>query len=256
MTFHILINSTTADAADENDNFYHIGQGSRLPLGGVSLTATDSVFNLGSDTYKWANIYADNAQIDNLEIGTATSANNSLWFLEAETTLNSQTTRIEFTGLNGDTALEYMIIARFTGTGTSARYYFMGMNTESSTNYGFQILSGETNTAIAGRTNSTSAIRIGRASILTTTASYNSGIVKINLHPQTGIERTSISMGGNEAWGTNINGAYFVGGVWDNAVDTITALTFYVSNLTTGLGLATATSAFQTGTHIEIWKRA
>lgn len=59
MSFTIITNSTTISATELNNNFYHIGQGDLLPMGGVSLTAETSQHDLGSSGNRWRSIYVN-----------------------------------------------------------------------------------------------------------------------------------------------------------------------------------------------------
>lgn len=59
MSFAIITNSTTISATELNNNFYHIGQGDLLPMGGVSLTAETGQHNLGSSGNQWRSIYVN-----------------------------------------------------------------------------------------------------------------------------------------------------------------------------------------------------
>lgn len=59
MSFTIITNSTTISATELNNNFYHIGQGDLLPMGGVSLTAETGQHDLGSSGNKWRSIYVN-----------------------------------------------------------------------------------------------------------------------------------------------------------------------------------------------------
>jgi hypothetical protein len=111
MAFHVLINSTTADASDVNENFYHIRQGSVLPVGGSSLSYTNSVYDLGSSSYKWKDFYANNIYTDDIYVSGAGN-NGSLFRKIYSEILSATSTRIEITGLNGDNDNEYMLFIK------------------------------------------------------------------------------------------------------------------------------------------------
>ena len=60
MAYTILENSTTADALEVRANFEYCRSGDFLPMGVTAaddLTATTSVYDLGSSTYKWADCF-------------------------------------------------------------------------------------------------------------------------------------------------------------------------------------------------------
>jgi len=66
MAWTTFVNSTTADADEVNDNFYHIRQGNLLPMGNASMEYTTSAYDLGSSTYTWDTLHVDTGIIDNL----------------------------------------------------------------------------------------------------------------------------------------------------------------------------------------------
>jgi len=100
MAFIELENSTTADATDINNNFYHVAQGDRLPMGGDLLISTDSVYDLGSSSATWNNVFCDTLNI-NSPVSVAryadsvrrgyyiTNTSNNIWNLIDETTVYS-----------------------------------------------------------------------------------------------------------------------------------------------------------------------
>jgi len=66
MAWTTFVNSTTADASEVNDNFYHTRQGDLLPMGNASMQYTSGGYDLGSSTYTWANAHIDTGIVDNL----------------------------------------------------------------------------------------------------------------------------------------------------------------------------------------------
>jgi len=104
MAFTIFSNSTTADANEVMGNFALIAKGDRLPRGGANLDPTTSVYNIGSSTYKWNYIYCDNLNF------TGTITTDQTWTLISSQTITAPSTRIEFTGLNGDVDKMYKLI--------------------------------------------------------------------------------------------------------------------------------------------------
>ena len=59
MAFTILENGVTISATVLNDNFYWIGQGDLLPMGGTTLTPETGQHNLGSSANKWRSVYVN-----------------------------------------------------------------------------------------------------------------------------------------------------------------------------------------------------
>lgn len=106
MSFNVIFNSTVADNTEMNNNFYTAAQGNRLPRGGDTLKATDSVYDLGSSTTTWDHLYCDNLYPDNI-----TTLDKSLWILGSEFTIAAATTLTEITGLDGDSEKQYLIVA-------------------------------------------------------------------------------------------------------------------------------------------------
>lgn len=59
MGWTTFANGTVADADQVINNFYHVRQGSLMPLGGASMDPTNSVYNLGSSSVRWAKLYVN-----------------------------------------------------------------------------------------------------------------------------------------------------------------------------------------------------
>ena len=97
MSFHILYESTTADATDVNDNFYHIAQGSRLPMDGVAMGYTDNALDLGSSSVRWNNLICNN-----IDTASVTASYAKMPIVIADYTLPQAANEFEITGLNGD----------------------------------------------------------------------------------------------------------------------------------------------------------
>lgn len=58
MSFTVISNFTYVNSADPiNENYYYISHGTRLPYGGANLDPTGSVYNIGSETYRWNRFY-------------------------------------------------------------------------------------------------------------------------------------------------------------------------------------------------------
>lgn len=52
-SFTILANSTTANANDVMNNFYHVRRGDLLPLGGTSMAPTTGALDVGNASFSW-----------------------------------------------------------------------------------------------------------------------------------------------------------------------------------------------------------
>jgi hypothetical protein len=125
MTFRIFQNSTTADASDSNDNFYHIAQGTITPLQGTLLGNTTSTLDLGSETYKWNNLYINSIPSLSLNSGGAT------WEHKAREVLTLDSSRVEITGLDTPDISFFMTFLLKTATSTAAyvNMYVNGFST-------------------------------------------------------------------------------------------------------------------------------
>lgn len=210
MAFSIFVNSTTADSADMNDNFYHIGQGSVLPRGGNNLEATTGVFDLGSSSFKWKNVVAAIVDANNI------TADN-LWAIKAESLITSTVSRIEFTGLNGDSQIEYQLYIYGRSTATTAiTLYFNGDS--STVNYNW----------MESFSNSSTVSQTGHTQTALQLADMgNTGeacLVRCYINAATGFSRTIMVNSLNNASGTTIDELSFRGGYWSNNISTITSI--------------------------------
>ncbi|MCP4648901.1 MAG: hypothetical protein GY853_02305 [PVC group bacterium] len=107
MSLTTFVHSTTARAEEVQSNFEFVGIGDLLPRGGSSLEPTTEVYDLGSDSYKWNNLFCGNVDI----VNSVSTVDNTLWVLIGEHTCQTNTATVEFTGLNGDEDEEYLIYA-------------------------------------------------------------------------------------------------------------------------------------------------
>jgi hypothetical protein len=231
MAFTILSNGDITDASQINDNFYHVAQGSRLPMGGVSLAATTLTYDLGTTTAYWNNLYCNTIYCNSI-----TTANKSLWTLVSEVTLTATASSIEFTGLNGDTDKEYKIFIVSNINNTLGAAGFLILNGDSTTNnYGYQNLAAVNTVVSASRGTSQSGFYFSDLKVAF-------GI--INLYAKTGLPRMSIMNNINDVQSTTIYSLNNISNVWNNTTSTVTTLKFYMSSY-----------YFLAGTHIELWKR-
>ena len=235
MAFLILQNSTTADASDVNANFYHVAQGSRLPMGGNSLESTDAAYDLGSSAASWNNLFCENIYIN----GSITTADKKLWVLEAEITLSISASSIEFTGLNGDDAKEYKLISNIITNTINAGYSMeIIFNGDSATNYGRQTLYGYDTIAAASRATTEDSLKFWRF------LESNHKFFIMNINSNGNIKNCFC----NEMAGVSATTVYILlerAYVWNNS-NTLTSIKFYHNN---------GWSEFDSNTHIELWKR-
>lgn len=238
MSFYIFANGNTASAYEMTENFKWGGAGDRLPRGGVSLTATNAVYNIGASTATWDDVFCDY-----LEIANSVYGSYNLWVFLDEVTLSATASSIEFTGLNGDSQTEYMIHIYYTKNTQSSLH--MIFNGDSAANYGGQRLDFyAVNSITADRTQGATEIIICHDIYLSTGANDFS---TIKIFSKTNTERISIIKEHNSFHPTGLFGGrgFFSSCVWDDTTSTITSIKFY----------STETNGMETGTTIKIWGR-
>jgi hypothetical protein len=113
MPFYIMQAHDIADSGDMNANFYHIANGTRQPMTGVSLTVTNLGANLGSVTYKWNNLYANYLYTDTI------NSDGNLWKLLVDFENTSTTSTIILEGISSDLYDELKIYT-WIGSGITA----------------------------------------------------------------------------------------------------------------------------------------
>jgi len=211
--YFILINSTTADASDVNDNFYHIAQGSRLPMGGQSLSSTDGVYDLGSDSYRWNTLYCNNIDFD----GTA---NGNLWVKVHEETVEN-VSDLEITGLNGDTDEMYLLYAY--ATDDPAHTHVMTFNGDSTSNKGLQnlkVIGGSASGTAQANRSVFDFLGVQSSGLTTTVVGFSKSII----YAKTGAERTLFTQYGSASGDSVGNGFTSLFQCWADATTTITSI--------------------------------
>lgn len=170
MTFRIFQNSTTVDASDSNDNFYHIAQGSISPMDGTLLGNTTGVLDLGSSSYRWNNIYVNSIVTSDLV------TNDKTWETIYNDTLNSNSSSWQISIGNTDLNLYlFGFIETETSTATYIELLINGVTAGVTDNSCYRYTGG----ALPDRTN-TSFHYILYNSAATTTAIKSGFFTKIN----------------------------------------------------------------------------
>jgi len=229
MAYTIFQTDTTITATDFDNNFKDVAQGNYIPRGGVSLTATDSVYDLGSTAYKWLDVHTQNIEIQSdVKVGKCIN-------MIAETTLTESATSIEFTGLNGDDDEIYEINYHIYGYGTTS--VFMYLNGDSAANYGRNMIYLLTTTVNSQSYNSLSNIYLGYHGEITTTALNVRGNGYIRA--ASGRLRLSLWEWVASAGGTYIDQSTKLAFVWNNTTDTLTSIKL--------------TGNFATNTNVQLW---
>jgi hypothetical protein len=223
----------TMSSSEMNANFQYIGSGTKLPAQNQDLENTNGSLNLGSSTYRWNTLYADNSNFS----GTVSNT----WTRIASTTLDSESTSIEFSGLNGDTDIMYKLIAYVTGQGMSVASIEnkIVLNQDSSSSYGYQ----EVRTVLSTLT---TAGRVTLQSFITLQLQSQNRLnfYEMLIYAKTGYERLLTLKNIEEGYNSYIDNYYMRNAIWNNKVDTLTSIKLYSSGI--GLGV---------DTHIELYAR-
>jgi hypothetical protein len=249
MSFTTFTDSTTAYANELMDNFYHIGQGDRLPMSGTALTlaGTQSALDIGSSAASWKNLYANNLYVTM----SLTTSDRSMWTLVANAVAVTTATSISITGLNGDEFTNYMAEVKCVASITNAlfiNYILVNINNSfgSAANTSTNVQFAHDTSAI--NVNITNELRLYNQLISATgtNTSYVTLYGKIIAHgrKQDGFTPTMAISGG-------INYSYIDGVYYDYCVDgtdtTITSFHF--------LSLVGGDSVFNPGSAVRLWGR-
>ena len=220
----ILINSTTADAADVNDNFYHIGKGSVMPMAGDYLRPTDSACDLGTAAYKWNNAFIDNIDCSTVSFSGSITCDR-VWILlhEVDSLNDSITSRMEFS-VSGHEYNEFYI--NFISIISSANQKLLFFNGDSSTAYTHIALGMNSSGLLSENTSAKSGIRLDNPNVSTTP-----GVTRVHVSGKSGNSRVIFT----EYCNSVIRGALFGNCLWKNTSDAITSLTF--TNLATSTSI-------------------
>ena len=236
MSFHIFAKNTLVDPSAMNDNFKHVGEGDMLPRGGLTLTATDAVYDLGSSDYKWAEIHCQSA--------TTYGELQNTWNLISRIELTTTALVIEVSNLNGDTDEIYNIIFRGVVITTTANSRIhLHLNGDSVGNYGFQYLLGNAATITALRDVAEAGMLINFAIVTTTNTRMFSDCY---LYAKTGNERLCISEAVSDEDGRFARYNWVVGSIWNNTSDTVTSIK---------ISGVVASTTFGTSSVLEIWSK-
>jgi hypothetical protein len=169
----------TMSSSEMNANFQYIGSGTKLPAQNQDLENTNGSLNLGSNTYRWNTLYADNISGST---GADTSISNT-WTRIETIQVTAATSSIEFSGLNGDTDIMYKIFARSVGNTTATVIFIMNFNNDSSSNYGYHQIEGSGSSSSSIRIQNQDYIYFGDSSDNTLS------MQEITIYAKTGYER-------------------------------------------------------------------
>jgi hypothetical protein len=178
--YKIFQKGTTISADHMNDNFKYVGANDFRPLGDTTLVPTTGAYDLGSDVYRWKNVYALDITATTVEVGGYTLYNI------ANYTITSPVSSIEFTGLNGDVDAAYKICGTLNFNTQSITTRLLGIvNGISSSSYISIEMIYSTAGAYSHSDNTFTAMAIARA--------HFSVFFEAFFYPQTGAIRSGYS---------------------------------------------------------------
>jgi len=239
MPFTVFTSSTTAYANEVMDNFYHVAQGDRLPMGGALLEPTASVFNLGSAAYKWDEVYCTEINATHI---------SKIETLIQKTVFSTAGQSIEISGLTGDAWYELRCsFPMILGSGTKI-YMILNGNTGAVYYGGYYTSYFDNYLAAAGERASDSISSIFVVPIPpTTTVNSTSALSLFSVY--------SNGSGQKTIHGRSLGKAYFetttagqistISFSTANILETLTSIKIY-SNTTTGIPINSI---------IELWSR-
>lgn len=227
MPFIALTNGSTISADDFRNNYEYIGVGNRLPYGGASLDPTGSVYDLGSDIYKW-----NNAHIRTINLSGEI---DRVMNLISEVNVTATAAAITISGLNSSTDKYYEIICNIKAYATCNVWMFPNQDSNTA-NYGRQNLIAVGATISGTRETSITGVVVSQLGYDTITALYSKTELKITCVSSSKLMLTSILNGG----GNYVRYLYQDGQIWNNSA-TITSMLF--------------TGYFDAGTNIQIWAK-
>ena len=206
----------------------------------VAVTGTFNTFSSGG-VMKAADINANFASLKAAIEGIPTQQSMRLIY---ETDLTGTQDNVNVTGLDGNTDKEYMIVTRIASPITAFCAYGIRPNNITRSNiYGFQYIGGGgAPTAIAGR-------NVNEA-FLNLTTNNTAGQVAYShgfMLAKTGSSRMlhNLNVQQMPAASSTITDNYYFSSVWIDSTTNITSLNF----------VATNTSCYGAGSHIEVWAR-
>jgi len=245
--FRVIANSTTADAADMNDDFYWVAQGSILPIGGDSFGNTTSS-NLGSSTHRWDDVYCN--------ILNTNSFTPDISFKKITTAhVSADTSRVTISGFNGETNLHIEYFFNIQQTNTNM---YMCINGISSTGYQSFVYQYDTNTSSTLPDITGTSLSIFKVVIPTTSSFINYGILQYSafLSYTTATTETQI-FNSLHGYGLCDSGAEFIGRkifvICTATEDIYTSPSINKFSLTS-LTFFTDGGYIKAGSYITIWK--
>lgn len=155
-----------------------------------------------------------------------------------ETDVVAATNSIIIPGLNGNTDVEYQLIARVK-SGSAAPAYYLRINGDTTVaNYGQAYIQ---NGGTGGTLASQPGIAVGSATVANEWGLYN-GLLHASVN---GSPRMFVTTYVQQVSGATVGQAGINSGAWNNTTSNITQIEFY----------STVAGGLAAGTHIEVWAR-
>ena len=229
--FTVFANGDIINANQWMSNFYVVGQDHLLPRGGTSLDLTTSVYDIGSSSHGWNNVYINN-------LFSITSI-KYFFNLVSDIELSATANRIEISNLGTASDTTYYLKCRFINETISSDDILLFFNGDSATNYADMLIL-TTSGADGGtiRNSATSGLYIGECDSGTSYLSCVEGALHVH-HSN----YKFLSVNGTKGIGGNTITTMFVnGGIWNNET-TVTSIQFYCA------------SKFGIGTEVKLWRK-
>ena len=214
-----IANSSTTDPGIMNNDFLAVAQGSLLPRAGNNLLPTTGACDIGAVATRFRCGY-----IINLNLATTTfndNIHNMLVWKLAE--LNTNTSRIEITGLNGDLDAAWDIVAKMSCAPTTTGLFIYLNGDSVTTNYNYCQCYNVGGVLLSLYSNFLFAILYNYNP---TTSGDLISFGKTIIYPKTGGYRNIFSSYLSGGIGTSIQYNILNSGIWNNTASTITSLVF------------------------------
>lgn len=236
MSFREFKYGEVPDASDCNDNYYWIGQGSRLPIGGILLNYSTGAYDLGNETYMWGDAYINSIANDYL------NSEGITWELVSRVDVETDTSRIEITGLNSSIDNQITIIYMLKGTTSTVIGFELYANAASA---GAAWLLNRINVnSVTMDETATSYSILGVTTDATTTSLYTFGVVEIDVYKSTDVRN-------------RMGNVMCLVGSGENRVDEvqITWIRAGTNNTITSLQIIPDAGEILIGSFIEVWRK-
>ena len=222
-TFTPFAKNTLIEANEMNAKFYFVGSGDLIPRGGAYLNKTNASYNLGSQVYTWNIIYCTDATIQG-------GAGKSLGLI-AQSALSGTSSRIEFSGLNGDNYSFLYVVGKIRATYAGANSEIkLSFNGDSGATYGFYAI------------NNTVTASYIPLHIMDSAAGANyNDLVECYIKSRSGSERLTMAHTLYNGIANTIPSTRMICGIWSSDV-TLTSIVIY-----TGATLSTNTTFYLYG---------